>query len=155
MPERERERKPTELEKRLSQDERLHTHCLHAELLPTPSRDSAYCSRGLCYADTLQLASLPTPINTATHLHPFFSFTPFLSLLSLSVELWYYSSSQGTERQHKRHDLNNVEKDKLPWKPEAQQPCFPRRLCSTMGFQAWNMLSHTQGVKNDTDHDAR
>ncbi len=29
---RERERKPTELEKRLSQDERLHTHCLHAEL---------------------------------------------------------------------------------------------------------------------------
>lgn len=73
-------RKPTELEKRLSQDERLHTHCLHAEPLPTPSRDSAYCSRGLCYADTLQLASLPTPINAATHLHPFLSFTPFLSL---------------------------------------------------------------------------
>ena len=76
----ERERKPTELEKRLSQDERLHTHCLHAEPLPTPSRDSAYCSRGLCYADTLQLASLPTPINAATHLHPLLSFTPFLSL---------------------------------------------------------------------------
>lgn len=75
----ERERKPTELEKRLSQDERLHTHCLHAEPLPTPSRDSAYCSRGLCYADTLQLASIPTPINAATHLHPLLSFIPFLS----------------------------------------------------------------------------
>lgn len=75
-----KERKPTELEKRLFQDERLHTHCLHAEPLPTPSRDSAYCSRGLCYADTLQLASLPTPINAATHFHPLLSFTPFLSL---------------------------------------------------------------------------
>lgn len=83
---RERERKPTELEKRLSQDERLHTHCLHAEPLPTPSRDSAYCSRGLCLADTLQLASLPTPIIAATHLHPFLSFNPFLSP-SLSMEL--------------------------------------------------------------------
>lgn len=76
-----RERKPTEREKHLSQDERLHTHCLHAESLPTPSRDSAYCSRGLCYADILQLASLPTPINAATQLHPCLSFAPFTPLL--------------------------------------------------------------------------
>lgn len=78
-----RERKPTERKKHLSQDERLHAHCLHAESLPTPSRDSAYCSRGLCYADTLQLASLPTPINAAcnTELHPCLSFAPFAPLL--------------------------------------------------------------------------
>lgn len=30
-----------------------------------------------------------------------------------------------------------------------------RRWRSSAGSQAWNMLSHTQGVKNDTDHDAR
>lgn len=50
--------------------------------LPTcrASSDSASCSRGLCYADTLQLASLPTPINAATQLHPLLSFSPFLSL---------------------------------------------------------------------------
>lgn len=84
-----REKKPTELEKRLSQDERLHTHCLHAEPLPTPSRDSAHCSRGLCYADTLQLASLPTPISTATHLHLSLFLTPSVAFLSssLSTEL--------------------------------------------------------------------
>lgn len=32
---------------------------------------------------------------------------------------------------------------------------FPHRWCGTVGFQPWNMLSYTQGVKNDTDHDAR
>ena len=46
-----------------------------------------------CATQTLQLASLPTPINAATHLHPFLSLSS-----SLSMELWYYSSSQGTER---------------------------------------------------------
>lgn len=93
-----RKRKPAELEKHLSQDERLHTHCLHAEPFPTPSRDSAYCSRGLCYAGTLQLASLPTPINAATHLHPFLSLRSISLSSSLSMELWYYRSGRGTER---------------------------------------------------------
>lgn len=109
----ERERKPTELEKRLSQDERLHTHCLHAEPLPTPSRDSAYCSRGLCYADTLQLASLPTPINAAIHLHPLLSFTPFFSFPFCQWSSDTTVASRGTEA-HKRHGLGSVEKDKLP-----------------------------------------
>lgn len=35
------ERKPSQLEKCLSPDERLHTRCLHAEPLMTPSRDGA------------------------------------------------------------------------------------------------------------------
>ncbi|MEQ2255175.1 hypothetical protein ILYODFUR_011092 [Ilyodon furcidens] len=65
-----RERKPTKHGKTFAFDERLHTHCLHAESLPTPSSDGTYCSRDLCYADTLELASLPTPIGTATCLHP-------------------------------------------------------------------------------------
>lgn len=42
---------PSVLEKRLSEDERLHTHCLHTEPLPTPSRDSAQ----------LRLPTAPSP----------------------------------------------------------------------------------------------
>ncbi len=42
---------PSVLEKRLSEDERLHTRCLHTEPLPTPSRDSAQ----------LRLPTAPSP----------------------------------------------------------------------------------------------
>lgn len=42
---------PSVLEKRLSEDERLHTRCLHTESLPTPSRDSAQ----------LRLPAAPSP----------------------------------------------------------------------------------------------
>lgn len=92
----ETERKPTELEKHLSQDERHHTHSLHAEPLPTPSRDSAYCSRGLCLADTLLLASLPTPIIAATHLHPFLFFKSLSLFLSVNgaLILWQQPGEQ-------------------------------------------------------------
>jgi len=142
------ERKPTEREKHLSQDERLHTHCLHAESLPTPSRDSAYCSRGLCYAGTLQLASLPTPINAATHLHPCLSFTPFLS-----HPLQYYSGSQGTDRciSDMTWPFRRISSNESVRHSSLVFPIVD----STVGSQAWNMLSHTQGVKSDTDYDAR
>lgn len=91
-------RKLTEREKHLSQDERLHTHCLHAESLPTPSRDSACCSRGFCYADTLQLASLLHAHQRRNTLASLLLFHSMSLSSSLSLEHWYYSSSQGRDR---------------------------------------------------------